>query len=53
MAAPLPIQLPTKGLGRSAEDRPSVWVSATHVGNPDGTAGLWLWPGLALVVASM
>lgn len=30
-AAPLLIQLPDNGLGKPAEDGPSVWAPATHI----------------------
>lgn len=42
-AVPLPIQIPAKG--KAAEDDPSAWASAIHVGNPDETVGSWLGSG--------
>lgn len=30
----------------TAADGPKMWVPFTYMGNPDGVAGCWLWPGL-------
>ncbi|XP_069922125.1 corrinoid adenosyltransferase MMAB isoform X2 [Oryctolagus cuniculus] len=40
-------------LGRAAEDGPSAWASAGHMGHPDGAPGSWLQPGPAPAIAAV
>nr|XP_051691847.1 corrinoid adenosyltransferase MMAB isoform X2 [Oryctolagus cuniculus] len=40
-------------LGRAAEDGPSAWASAGHMGHPDGAPGSWLRPGPAPAIAAV
>lgn len=41
-ATPLLTQLPAPGLGKTAENGPSVWVPAIHMEDPEGVSGTWL-----------
>lgn len=49
---PYLIQLPADGLGKAAEDGPSIRATAMHVGNPDDVViESWLLPGPTLTIA--
>lgn len=39
-SATLPIQPPANGLGKTADDGPSTWVPATHMGDSEETLGI-------------
>lgn len=48
-----PIQLPANMPGKAAEDGPSSWTPATHVGDSDGGPGSWLQAGPDLAIAAV
>lgn len=53
LGALLPIQLPTKELGKADADGTSAWTPVTHRKDLAGAAGSFLWLGLGLAVTAV
>lgn len=53
LASPLPVWLPVNVPGKVADDGPSAWAPATHVGNLDEVPDFCLWPGPVLATGGI